>query len=436
MLNWIFLALIVAATLTGALTGTMSAVSDASINYAKIAVNLAIGLIGQMALWLGVMQVLQEAGMMRSIARFMRPIMSRLFPDIPPEHPAMSAMIMNIVANMIGLANAATPFGLKAMVELNKLNKQKGVATDAMVLFLAINTSGVAVMPLGVVAVRASMGASNVTGIFVPSMLATACSTIVAIILAKSLQRLGIFSVARAKEDEGAAKEALLDIKGLDHAEEIAAIDRPVDRPRAAMAVGVMLVLCYGLYVTLNAQADKDGFALLKDVLSYWILPVIMMGILLIGFVKRVAVYEAVIKGAKEGFNICVLIIPFLVAILVAIGMFRASGAMDYLVSAIQPITGLVGLPAEALPMALIRPLSGSGALAVMTEAMKAHGPDSFVGFLVSVMNGSTETTFYVVAVYFGSVGVRAARHTILACLAADITGVFAALFFSRLFFS
>jgi len=436
MLNWIFLLLIVSATLVGAFTGTMGEVSKASIDNAKSAVELAIGLIGQMALWLGAMQILQDAGVMGVIARAMAPVMRRLFPDVPEDHPAMGAMIMNIAANMLGLGNAATPFGIKAMIELNRLNPRPGVATNPMALFLAINTSGVAVLPTGVIAVRAAMGAENVTGIFLPSILATMCSTIAGIVVAKTLERLGLFSVEASgieapapEEDEGA-------VKGLDEAEAVAATRAPVSRPRLAAAALVMGALLFALGQTiLEAPAEQTALDTVKLVSADWILPLLLVSLLLVGFSHSGRVYESMVKGAKQGFQVGVMIIPFLVAILVAIGMFRASGAMDEVVGVLGPITELFGLPAEALPMALIRPLSGSGALGVLMETMKAYGPDSYVGFLVSVMSGSTETTFYVLAVYFGSVGVRATRHTVLACLCADLTGILAATALARIFF-
>jgi len=441
VLNWVFLLLIVGAALTGAFTGTMKEVTGASISSAKGAVELAIGLVGQMALWLGFMEVLKQAGLLRSMARGLKPIMSRLFPEVPSTHPAMSAMIMNIAANMLGLGNAATPFGLKAMVELNRLNTRPGVATNAMALFLAINTSGVAVLPLGVVAVRATLGSENVAGIVLPSMLATACSTVVGIILAKSLERLGLFRIERYPLPEDSRPPASgppesPSIQGLEEAQSLVSSERQTSRFRLLLAGMAILALLFALGQTLwQSPVEIAAFDLAKDILSDWMLPTLMMIILLVGFSREVKVYEAFISGAKEGFQICVTIIPYLVAILVAIGMFRASGAMDATVALLAPVTGLLGFPAEALPMALIRPLSGSGAFGVMTETMRAYGPDSFVGFVVSVMNGSTETTFYVLAVYFGSVQVRVARHTVWACLAADITGAIMAVLLSRVFF-
>jgi spore maturation protein SpmA len=419
----------------------MGAVNQALVESAKFAVTTALGLIGLMALWLGFMRVLRDAGAMRAIAHALAPIMRRLFPDIPADHPAMSAMILNVAANMLGLGNAATPFGLKAMRELDRLNPRKGVATDSMALFLAINTSGVAVLPLGVMTIRASVGAENVGGIILPSILATMCSTIVAIGVAKTLAGRARWAADRyedvAPAGPDAAESLASAIPGLEEAQEgVEPERRAASGGRTVFSLVVLALIGIALVNEVRTLAANLGtLEALRAVLQAWLPPLLLVGIALFGFCHRVKVYESIVQGAREGFQIAVMIIPFLVAILVSIGMFRASGALDALIGLVAPITNAVGFPAEALPMALIRPLSGSGAIGVMTETMQAYGPDSFVGFLASVMNGSTETTFYVLAVYFGSVRVRATRYTVAACLAADATGVAAALLFSRLFF-
>ena len=438
VLNGIFFGLILLATLYGAFNGTMGEVSKASIDNAKAAVDLAISLIGQMALWLGLAQVLQDAGLMKAIAHAMRPLMRRVFPDIPDGHPAHAAILLNVVANMIGLTNAATPFGIKAMMELNKLNQRPGVATNAMCLFLAINTSGVAVLPTGVIAIRAAQGADNPTGIFFPSILATMCSTIVGFFACQLLQRMPRFAVDKATVPEDTrASAAAPDIAGLGDAEEVAEITGQWSRGRGLFAAAIAVILSLGLAVNVQTQAaaGATGLDIVKTVSADWILPFLMVTFLMVGFTSRVPVYESVISGAKQGFQVGVMIIPFLVAILVAIGMFRASGAMDLLVGIIGTVTTPLGVPPEVLPMALIRPLSGSGGFAVLLETMKTYGPDSFIGFMVSVMSGSTETTFYVLAVYFGAIGVRVTRHTVFACLAADFTGMVAAVALSHLFY-
>ncbi|TDI98678.1 MAG: spore maturation protein [Deltaproteobacteria bacterium] len=435
-MNGIFIALILGAVLTAAFSGTMPEVSQAGIESAKQAVQIAIGLLGMMALWLGFMRVLQDSGVMHSIARGLAPIMRRLFPDVPVEHPAMGAMIMNMAANILGLGNAATPFGLKAMQELDKLNPHKGVATNSMVLFLAINTSGVAVLPLGVVAIRASLGAENTAGIIVPTILATICSTVVGVLIAKSLQGRARFAPERhAAATEPKTSEASSSLAdGIPKTESVAAQAQPASKA-GLLALGIFFVV---LMIGLTLQTGRDpatGWDQARSILSSWLLPTLMAFIVLFGLAHRVKVYESLVQGAKEGFSIFIMIIPFLVAILVAVGMIRASGALDWLIARLQPVTSLVGFPAEALQMALVRPLSGSGAMGVMTETMIQYGPDSFPGFLVSVMNGSTETTFYVLALYMGSIHVRATRHALAACLAADVTGVAAALVWSRLFY-
>ena len=464
MLNWFFLILIAGAVLVGAFLGTLPAVSNASMDSAKSAVTLALSLVGQMGLWLGFMRVLQEAGLMRALARALAPIMKRLFPDVPEDHPAMGAMILNISANMLGLGNAATPFGLKAMVELNRLNRHPGTATNAMVLFLAINTSGVAVLPLGAVAMRAALGSNDAAGIIVPSILATMCSTLMGVIAVKILERLKAFAPPDLSDTpnegtpqtgEGSAeqgdkaetkerketKEASEikkeeQIAGLSQANAIADTGAGVTtgKVRAAIVLIVWLACLFAVGRAIHA-AEAPILEVVRTMLSGWLLPMLMLAIVSAGFARRVKVYEAFISGAKEAFQIAIQIIPFLIAILVSIGMFRASGAMDAVTNILGPVTRLVGMPPEVLPMALIRPLSGSGALAILTETMKTFGPDSLVGYTVSVMSGSTETTFYVLAVYFGAVGVKATRHTVPACLAADITGILAACWISRLFF-
>jgi spore maturation protein SpmA len=441
VLTAIFIALIAGAVLVAAFTGTMPATNQAALDAAKTAVMVvAFGLIGPMTLWLGFMRVLREAGFMTSIARALAPVMRWLFPDVPAEHPAMGAMILNLAANVLGLGNAATPFGLKAMRELESLNPRPGVATNSMALFLAINTSGVAVLPLGVIAIRASLGSTNPAGIVVPTLLATACALVAAVLTAKLLQDRPLFSAERAAAESSdgvtPAPAAAAVIKGMEAAEQIAEVQKLGDPKRRLLLAGFFLLLAFALVRQLaSGGPDASGLAGAKQILNTWLLPVLMASIVLFGFARRVRVYDAFIAGAREGFEIAIMVIPFLVAILVGVAMFRHSGALGALTAAVSPVTSSLGFPAEALPMALIRPLSGSGGMAVMTETMTTYGPDSFVGYLVSVINGSTETTFYVLALYFGSVGVRAARHTVLACLAADFTGIAAALVFSRIFF-
>jgi spore maturation protein SpmA len=422
MMNGIWLGMVVASVLTAAFTGQMAAVSAASIESAKAAVTLALGLIGVMAFWLGLMRVVQEAGLLHALARGLRPVMTRLFPDVPPDHPAMSAMIMNIATNMLGLGNAATPFGIKAMLELDRLNPVRGVATDAMALFLAINTSNVALAPLGVIALRASLGSGNAAGIWLPTLVATTFSTVCAVLVAKGLQRLYPPVTAYAPAATAATPTVEAEEPGL-----------PAERGTRAvgcvLALGTVALLA-GAFVWFVLQGlgrSETAGALVREAGTSWLLPVLIVSMLLYGVAKGVSVYDAMIEGAKEGFQVAVRIIPFLVVIIVAVGMLRASGLLDRIVGTVGPVTNAIGFPAEALPMALLRPLSGSGAYGVMAEIMQSLGPDSPVGYLVSVLQGSSETTFYVLALYFGAVGVTRLRHALAAGLLADLAGVIGA---------
>ena len=387
-------------------TSPMEGLSGAVIDSAAGAVELALGLVGVMTLFLGLMKVAEAGGLLRILAALIRPLMVRLFPEVPAGHPAMGAMIMNLSANAMGLGNAATPFGIRAMQELNKLNPRQGTATDSMALFLAINTSSITLLPTGVIALRASAGSADPAGILPTTLFATLCSTAMAVIAAKVYSRFSRFRVEGADGDR--AEESREDASG--------------DVSQA-----------YPLWVSLSALGILVGMIPLAVIygktLSPWIIPSLLAGFLLFGLLRGVKVYEVFVEGAKEGFQVALRIIPYLVAILVAVGMFRASGALEYLVNWIGPWTGRVGLPAEALPMALMRPLSGSGAYGILASIIQdpAVGPDSYTGYLVSTLQGSTETTFYVLAVYFGAVQVRRIRHTLATALTADLFAVIAA---------
>ncbi len=446
-MNWIFLVLIGVAVVTAAFTGKMLAVTDASTGSAKAAVELAIGLVGQMTLWLGLMGVVREAGLMRSIANGLKPLMIRLFPDVPTDHPAMSAMIMNFAANILNLGNAATPFGLKAMGELDKLNKHPGTASNSMSLFLVINTAGIAILPFSVVAIRGMLGSKDPAGIIIPSIISTAVSTVVAVLICKWMQGWKFFSVEKAVGSKVAAEAVQVapevDAAAMNEAVAAAAPVASASGARLWVIVAVLAAVMCAAYRHFSQVLNHFAWAnpgwhlleLLRLMSSHWVLPILILGILLFGMGRRVRVYEAFITAAKEGFSVAISIIPFLVAILVAVGMFRASGAMEAITSTLGPWTARLGFPAEALPMALMRPLSGQGSLGVMLDTMKTHGPDSFVGYLVSLINGSSETTFYVLALYFGAVQVKAVRHTLAACLVADAVGLVITLILCRLFF-
>jgi spore maturation protein SpmA len=398
----------------------MAVLSSEMLAAAGGAVELAIGLVGVMTLFLGLMKVAEAGGMLVVIARLIRPLMTRLFPEVPPDHPAMGAMILNMSANALGLGNAATPFGIRAMQELEKLNTRPGTATNSMALFLAINTSSVTLLPTGVIALRAAAGSSDPAGILPTTLFATLCSTAAAILAARIYQR---FAPVGPAEPGGPIPEA--------SPAEIPPVqtDLPADLasglPSGSGAYPIWVsILALGGVVALIPAAILWG-----DRVSPWIIPSLMLGFLLFGVLRGVRVYEVFVEGAQEGFQVALRIIPYLVAILVAVAMFRASGAMDVLVNLLGGVTSRFGLPAEALPMALLRPLSGSGAYGVMASIINdpAIGPDSYVGYLVSTLQGSTETTFYVLAVYFGAVRIRRIRHTLAAALTADLVAVVAA---------
>lgn len=427
-INIIWLAMILIATVTAAYTGRMAEVTKASFDSAKSAVTLAIGLIGPMALWLGIMKVAEDGGLLRSIARALRPLMVRLFPEVPVEHPAMAAMIMNMAANTLGLGNAATPMGIKAMQELEKLSAEKGTATNAMCLFLAINTSSVTILPLGVITVRAAANAAHPAAILVPSLIATICSTLVAVIAAKSMAGPDVPCLAGqpAEEDSRSAE-----IEGRTQAVDLSPPGRSGKVFVYLLILAFLGAVIYQLIT--NVQAITWSTAVINQV-STWLIPVLISAFLVYGYFRGVKLYESVTEGAKEGFLTAVRIIPFMVAIFVAIGMFRASGAMDLMIEVFSPLTRLIGMPAEALNMALLRPLSGSGAFGLMSEIVN-RDPNSFLSFLVSTMQGSTETTFYVLAVYFGSVGIKRTRHALPAALCADAAGLLASVFICNLWF-
>ena len=433
MLNGIWLTLVLAAVLTGAFTGELKAVSEAAFASAEAAVMLVIQLAGFMIFMLGAMHVARDAGLIDAVARGLAPLLRRLFPDVPPEHPAMGAIVMNMASNLFGMGNAATPFGLKAMAELNRLNPHRGVATDPMVLFLAINTSAITLMaPTGTIAVRAAAGSEAPGAIWIPTLIATTCSTIAAVSAYFLLRRRARFAAQPlAKDAEVELPEAPL------AAPEEASAPEPVHHPvRSALAAGLGLALVGAVVWQVLAPGDgRSPGEALSEVAGHWLIPLLIAGLLLAGLRSGVRVYESMVAGAREGLELVVRIVPYLVVILVAVAMFRASGALDFLIRLLDPITGAVGFPAAALPMALLRPLSGSGAFGVMAEILAVEGPDSFVGMLVCTLQGSTETTFYVLTVYCGAAGIREVRHALPACLIGDLAGAIGATAACHLFF-
>jgi spore maturation protein SpmB len=364
------------------------------------------------------MKVAEDAGLIKIIANVLRPITKRLFPEVPHDHPAIGAMVMNISANMLGLGNAATPFGLKAMEELDKLNPNQGTATNSMVTFLAINTAGMTLIPATAIAVRAAAGSADPTIIIATSLFGSTCATITGITAAKILEKFPIQKNAFGNWLKSNVKFLITII---------------------SLIAIITLTFASGFSKSIGSFFSFIPPTFFRDIItivSTLAIPFLIFVFIGYGAIKKVKVYEQFVEGAKEGFNIAVRIIPYLVAMLVAIAIFRAGGAMDnWLIPVLRVVTDPIGMPAEALPMALMRPLSGSGSLGVMAEIMSVHGPDSFIGILVSTFFGSSETTFYVLAVYFGAVNIKNTRHALPAGLLADIAGMLGALFIVKLLF-
>ena len=367
----------------------------------KTAFEISLGLTGVLSLWLGIMKVGEKGGMVNALARLLSPVFCKLFPDIPKGHPVTGSIFMNIAANMLGLDNAATPLGLKAMEQLQQLNTKKDTATNPMIMFLVLNTSGLTLIPVSIMVYRAQLGAAQPTDIFIPILLATFFSTMAGIIITSLYQRINLLN-----------KVMLLTVGGM------------------SLAVAGII---WGF-----GQLDKDQMNIVSTTVANILLMAIIVGFILAGVRKKINVYDAFIEGAKEGFQTAVRIIPYLVAILVGIGVFRASGAMDMVIQGISWSVEQCGLNADfvgALPTAIMKPLSGSGARGMMLEAMKNYGPDSFVGRLSCIFQGSTDTTFYILAVYFGSVSIRNTRHAVACGLLADLAGVIAAIAIAYIFF-
>ena len=370
------------------------AMMNSTFDSSKTAFEISLGLTGVLSLWLGIMKIGEKGGMVNALARLLSPVFSKLFPDIPKGHPVTGSIFMNIAANMLGLDNAATPLGLKAMEQLQQLNPKKDTATNPMIMFLVLNTSGLTLIPVSIMVYRAQMGAAQPTDIFIPILLATFFSTISGIIVTSLYQRINLLN-----------RVMLLTVGG--------------------MCTAVAAII-WGF-----GQLDKDQMNIVSTTVANILLMTIIVGFILAGVRKKVNVYDAFIEGAKEGFQTAVRIIPYLVAILVGIGVFRASGAMDMIIGGVKWTVSALGGNTEfvgALPTALMKPLSGSGARGMMVDAMTTYGADSFVGRLSCVFQGSTDTTFYILAVYFGSVGIRYTRHAVACGLLADLSGVIAAI--------
>lgn len=446
MLNWIWLGLLLLAVAMGAITGQFAEVTTAAFEACKTAVmTLALPLAGVMALWLGIMRIAEKSGLVTILARALRPVMRWLFPEVPANHPAMGSMVMNMAANMLGLANAATPLGLRAMQDLEKLNPRPGTATNAMCTFLAINTSSIQLIPATAVAILAAAGAASPTAIIGTTFFATVISTAAAIVIVKTLEKLPFFAVPKAPAPVQAENTA-----GETPAETVAPLTGTalVMLMAALLSFAVLFVLMAFLPNHFEALANavrdflaiglkpfafpaewmgKHWLARTVDTVSLLAIPFILTMFPLYAFVRKVAVYEEFIEGAKEGFQVAIRIIPYLVAILAAIGMFRAAGGIDLFARLLSPVFQPLRFPPELFPLVLMRPLSGSGSNGIFAELVKTHGPDSFIAQLGATILGSSETTFYVLAVYFGSVAVRRTRHAVAAGLLADLVGVIAA---------
>ena len=377
------------------------AIMDSTFESAKNAFEISLGLTGVLSLWMGIMKIGERGGLVNLLARGLSPLFCKLFPDIPKNHPVIGNIFMNISANMLGLDNAATPLGLKAMEGLQELNPQKDTATNPMIMFLVLNTSGLTIIPVSILVYRAQLGAAQPTDVFIPILLATFVSTLVGIIVTSLYQRINLLN-----------RVILLTLGG------------------ACVAVAAIV---WGF-----SQLDKDEMNAWSTTIANVLLFSIIIAFIAAGVRKRVNVYEAFIEGAKDGFTTAVRIIPYLVAILVAIGVFRASGAMDLLIDGIAWTVEACGGNSDfvgALPTALMKPLSGSGARGMMVDAMATYGADSFVGRLSCIFQGATDTTFYILAVYFGSVGVKQTRHAVTCGLLADLGGILAAIAVAYLFF-
>lgn len=407
VLNYIWIAFFIIAFIFASIgllmgdTTIFQKIVDSTFDSSKTAFEISLGLTGVLALWLGIMKIGEKAGAVNALARMLSPVFTKLFPDIPKNHPAMGSMFMNIASNMLGLDNAATPTGLKAMAQLQELNPKKDTATNPMIMFLVLNTSGLTIIPTTILAFRAAYGAAMPTDVFIPILLSTTIATLAGIVLTLLWQKTSLL------------QPALLATLG------------------CIMAFVGLLIWGFG-------RMDKDTMATVTSVGSNLILLSVIVSFILAGLWKRVNVYDAFIEGAKEGFTTAVRIIPYLVAILVAVGVFRTSGAMDMVIGGIRRGVEWLGLNSDfvgGLPTAFMKPLSGSGARGMMLEAMKTYGADSFVGRLSCVLQGSTDTTFYILAVYFGSVGVKYTRHAVACGLLADLIGTMAAIAVCYLFF-
>ena len=408
VLNYIWIAFFLIAFVTALAklifwgdTTVFPAIMDSTFTQAKTAFELSLGLTGVLALWMGIMKIGEKGGLVKGLAKLLSPVLCRIFPDIPKGHPAMGTMFMNFSANMLGLDNAATPMGLKAMQELQEINPDKETASNPMIMFLVLNTSGLTLIPISVLLYRAQMGAANPTDVFIPILIATTVATLVGLIVTSIYQRINL-----------------------------------LNRTMILFLLGVCLLVAGGTWGMM--QLSQVQIEIFSTSLANIILFSVIILFIVAGMKAKINVYEAFIEGAKDGFGTAVRIIPYLIAILVAIGVFRASGAMDVLMGGIAWCAEWAGIGSDfigALPTAIMKPLSGSGARGMMVDAMNTYGADSFTGRLACLFQGATDTTFYILAVYFGSVGIRKTRHAVTCGLLADAAGIIAAIAVGYIFF-
>lgn len=409
VLNYIWIAFFLTAFIVAAVrliflgdTEVFPAIINSTFDSSKTAFEISLGLTGVLSLWMGIMRIGEQGGVIGVFSRLLSPLFTKLFPEIPKEHPVTGSIFMNLAANMLGLDNAATPLGLKAMEGLQELNPKKDTASNPMIMFLVLNTSGLTLIPISIMVYRAQLGAAQPTDVFVPILLATFFSTLAGIIAVSLYQRINL-----------------------------------LNRTILLFLGGTSLVIAGIIYFF--SMLSRQQIDIYSTTTANVFLFVIIIGFIVAGMRKKINVYDAFVEGAKEGFTTAVRIIPYLVAILVAIGVFRASGCMDYLIEGIANLVSLCGINSDfvgALPTALMKPLSGSGARGLMVDAMNTYGADSFVGRLSCIFQGSTDTTFYILAVYFGSVGVVRTRHAVPCGLLADLAGIIAAILICYLFFN
>ncbi len=408
-LNYIWIGLFVIGVLVGVVKlvflgdyEALPSMMDSTFEMSKMAFEMTLGLTGTLTLWMGILKIGEDSGLVNRLAKFLSPVLTKLFPDIPKNHPALGSIFMNISANMLGLDNAATPVGLKAMQELQSINDKKDTASNSMIMFLTLNTSGLTIIPVSIMAYRAKAGAADPTDIFIPLLLTTMCSTLVGLLVVSIYQRINLFQRA------------------------------------FVIMFAVIAALVAALFATIIGMGNEQMQHFCRLLTACLILGAIMIFICS-GWRKKLNVYNSFIEGAKGGFNVAVSLIPYCVAILAAVGVFKASGSLQLLQDGVRSFVDWIGINSDfvdALPVALMKPLNGSGARGMMLECFASHGPDSFVGHLASVLQGSTDTTFYILAIYFGSVGIKKYRHSVACGLLADLAGMIAAVCFSYFFFA